>query len=192
MVGGDPNMAAQPNRQDIRGQEWVKLRKGVFVYCCRCGLSPEEAADVSQQAICIVLAKPEWDQRRHPEMRAWLGSTVNGLIANLRKNVGRKMQKQVGGGTATEPFSDGVGLPAVPSSPEDRAITADRARKGISRILDLVKGKPFAEDVILLSLDEVDTPQEQAQALKVDVCKVYRAREAIAAAAKQALQELED
>lgn len=172
--------------------EWVKLRKGLFVFCRRYhGLSVEDAEDISQQALCRVFDDklPGWDEQRYPTMREWLGSIVNGLVANLRKNVGRKREKLLKEGKPdAEPGTDGEAVYAPPL-PDEAAITAERASRAISRVLELVKGDTLAEAVVMLKVEDVDTARDQAEALKVDVAKVYRAREKVAAAAAQALKE---
>src|SRR5262245_39550698 len=135
-------MAERARRAAIDGLDWVKLRKGLFVFCRRShGLSVEDAEDISQQALCRVFDDklPGWDEQRYPTMRDWLGSIVNGLVANLRKNVARKTEKLLKDGPPdAEPGTGEGDMVYAPPLPDEAAITAERASKAISRVLELV------------------------------------------------------
>jgi len=189
-------MTEQAGREVIEKLDWVKLRKGLFVFCRRRhGLSIDDADDVSQQALCRVFNKklPGWDPHRYPTIQEWLGSIVNGLVSNRRRNVASASERLAGESMPEgNPEFHGGGVSNAPSPPDEAAITADRARKAVSRVLEMVAGDELAEGVVMQMVAGVDTARDQAEALQVDVAKIYRAREKVTAAAAQVSKILEE
>jgi hypothetical protein len=194
-VGGSQNMAEQAGTHEGEGEDWAKLGKQLFTYCRRKHHLPiEDAKQISQQAICRAIDQtlPGRDRHRYPTMILWLGSIVNGLVVNLRRNLTSKSETVPNKELPETTSIEGVaGVASAPRTPEEIAIAGERTSNAITRVLELLRGDALAERVVLLMLDKLDKPEAQAKELNVDVRKVYRAREKIAAATKHVKTEME-
>jgi DNA-directed RNA polymerase specialized sigma24 family protein len=192
-LGGDQKMAGQTGSQGAAVTDWGKLSKGLFVYCRRRhGLPVEDANEIAQEALCrAVDPRRPRDPERYPDIKFWLQSIVNGLVSNRRRNAARKMEKLVEN-MPEAPSTDIAGVAVAPPRPDERVLTADSARRAVTKVLERVKGNTLAEAVVLMMADGLDKVGDQASEQKVEVKRIYRAREKVAEVTAEVKREMED
>ena len=126
-----------------------------------------DAEDLAMDAISQFLdPEYEWDRSRPVEQV--LGSIVNGLIQNRSRRhylkSERSSEKRVAHAEDPRP------------SAAERAETADCARKKIDLLLERVARDTTVEAIVMLELEGIDEPKEQARRLKVASQDLYKAR----------------
>jgi DNA-directed RNA polymerase specialized sigma24 family protein len=156
------------------------------------GWPVEDAKEIAQEAICrAVDPKRRRDPEKYPEVPFWLQSIANGLISNRRRKVARKTERFVKE-MPEEPATDIAGVASAPPRPDERVIAGDKARRAVTKVLELVKGDEVAEAVVFMKADGLDKPSEQAKEQKVDIKRLYRAREKVAEATAKVAEEMEE
>jgi hypothetical protein len=147
-------------------EEWGRRYKRLVVWAMKKGFGKEEAKDLAQAAISQFLGG-KTPVAEVDIMRA-LGSRLNGEARNRRtKKVDR----------AVQPTLDGeVGDGASGQDLERQIVSRDLAGKLVGGLLDRVDRDEVVSSLVLLIVEGVEQPGEQAERLGVDVREVYKAR----------------
>jgi hypothetical protein len=172
--------------QDPTEQEWRSISKRLVLYAAKHHrLGNDDAQEVAQEAIRRYFDPKyaAWDREKYPELLRFLGSTVNGIVSNMRKRAANRHE------LATDNLAESDWHDHSPSA-EQRLLDAALGRKAVGMLLEAAKGNQLVEDVCLQMFCGIDTPAEQASALGVPVESVYEARrrlDALKAKVKTAL-----
>lgn len=133
----------------------------------------KDAEDLALEAIAQYL-DPRNSPDRSKSLRDVLGSIVNGLVKNLRRKEARWA------GPPGDPDDVLEHVAAKTLTPEEAVGFKEKVKRKMDALLDRVATVPEAEQILLLEIEGVDEPSEQAQKLKVDIRDVYRARRKLA------------
>lgn len=160
----------EPGTKLTEDELWkLAFKKLVLWTAKRHQMNAADAEDTVQEAIRLFLAAGGVADAAEPKaLLEALGSNVNGIAVNRRRN---KAAKAV-------ILTDDGGAPNLenPQDSEDGIVSDHVARKAISTMLDRVDRDPIVAAILMLEIDGVEDPSDQAKALGRDVRDVYNAR----------------
>jgi DNA-directed RNA polymerase specialized sigma24 family protein len=131
-------------------------------------MTPADAEDIVQDAIRLFLKAGGQPDPADPKGLFYaLGSNVNGIMVNKRRNKVDRAVSLMGDVTEAE-----LGDPDT----EARIADAQVARKAVSAVFDRVSGDELASQVMMLQSEGMDDAASQAKHLGVNVTEVYNAR----------------
>lgn len=138
----------------------------------------QDAEQLAQEAICRFL-DPEyaaWDTEKQPDIMLHLGSIVNGVLANhVRKwencKIDHKEPNKLGAEIDNRQRRSGNSISA-----EGKCSDSPDARKVLSILTDRLAQDSLCQEVLLLHMDGIDRPAEQATALERPVKEINNAR----------------
>jgi hypothetical protein len=149
-------------------------------------MNPADAEETVQDAIRLFLkAGGQADPANPKALLDALGSNINGIAVNRRRKKADRAVRLTVEGEAVEPRE--------PPNPEDRIVDAEIARKAISSLLERIEHEELVTAVVMQTIDGVEEPAAQAQALGRDVRDIYKARRRLKAhvEAVEQLMEME-
>lgn len=189
----DSEKAPVPKVSDevLEGQDWNRVFQRLTLYTYRrlgSRATIDLAQDVAAEAIRQFLDPDyaEWDQEKEPSLQRRLGSIVNGLLRNWRRDKATNVE-------VLHDFVDAVPqkVPSGLSSPEARSAAASDGRRALDLLLEQLDGDEHGQSILLLECDGVDEPKEQAAQLNVALPIVYKARYRLSRAREAVKQRLQ-
>jgi DNA-directed RNA polymerase specialized sigma24 family protein len=130
--------------------------------------SVQDAQDIACEAIRRVFDPKykDWDPAAEPNVVQHLASVVNGLVSNRRRTKRELLLVDAPGAT-------GVAEPVDESAAADDKVLASEI---LDRATARIESDRVATDVLLLELEGVSKPSDQAHRLKLSVSAVNNAR----------------
>lgn len=149
---------------------WKHVFKRLVVWTAKNHrMNPADAEETVQEAIRLFLkAGGQADPAAPRALLLALGSKVNGIAVNRRRKKAELAVRLTEDGSEAEPDH--------PSSPEERIVDAQVARKAVSTLLDRVGEDQVVTDIIMQTSDGVEDPADQAKAIGCGIRDVYNGR----------------
>jgi len=149
---------------------WRHVFKRLVVWTAKSHrMNPADAEETVQEAIRLFLkAGGQADPADPRALLLALGSKVNGIAVNRRRKKAELAVRLTDDGSEAEPDR--------PSSPEERIVDAQVARKAVSTLLDRVGDDQVVTDIIMQTSDGVEDPADQAKAIGCGIRDVYNGR----------------
>jgi len=167
-----------PTPIDLEKVDWPDVIKRLTVFAMkRLGSrgSLADAEDLAGQAIRQFI-DPEyasWDREKEPDLLTHLGSILNGVLNNSLRRKAVEVERPLETPEAGRVAADDP-------TAQRRIIAREDAARAIRLLSERIKKDDLVESVLLLELDGIDRPSEQATQLDRPIAEVYKARRRLA------------